>query len=115
MTSKLVTYAPKTLTFVTGNAKKLEEVVAILGTNFPYEVISQKIDLPEYQGTPQEIVVEKCREAVKSIKGPVIVEDTCLCFNALGGLPGKKIIDYYFTAIQTQNFQNAYVRAKKKS
>ena len=115
MTSKLVTYAPKTLTFVTGNAKKLEEVVAILGTNFPYEVVSQKIDLPEYQGTPQEIVVEKCREAVKSIKGPVIVEDTCLCFNALGGLPGKKkMIDYYFTAIQIQNFQNVYVRAKKK-
>lgn len=22
------------------------------------------------------------------IDGPVIVEDTCLCFNALGGLPG---------------------------
>ena len=40
----------KTLTFVTGNAKKLEEFVAILGSNFPYEVVSQKIDLPEYQG-----------------------------------------------------------------
>ena len=28
----------KTITFVTGNAKKLEEFVAILGTQFPYKV-----------------------------------------------------------------------------
>ena len=105
MTSKLVTYAPKTLTFVTGNAKKLEEVVAILGSNFPYEVTSQKIDLPEYQGTPQEIVIEKCREAVKSIKGPVIVEDTCLCFNALGGLPGKLIIFFFSNKIIIIGFE----------
>lgn len=23
------------------------------------------------------------------VKGPVLVEDTCLCFNALKGLPGR--------------------------
>lgn len=34
------------LTFVTGNIKKLEEVKSILGQNFPYEVRSEKIDLP---------------------------------------------------------------------
>ena len=28
----------RTITFVTGNAKKLEEFVAILGNNFPYKV-----------------------------------------------------------------------------
>ena len=80
--------AKKTLTFVTGNAKKLEEFIYILGTNFPYQVVSEKIDLPEYQGSPQEICIEKCREAAKIIKGPVIIEDTSLCFNAMGGLPG---------------------------
>uniref|UniRef100_A0A7N5K6B9 Inosine triphosphate pyrophosphatase n=1 Tax=Ailuropoda melanoleuca TaxID=9646 RepID=A0A7N5K6B9_AILME len=42
--------AGKKIVFVTGNAKKLEEV-----------------------------------------QGPVLVEDTCLCFNALGGLPGPYI------------------------
>ena len=31
---------------------------------------------------------EKCREAARQVRGPVIVEDTSLCFNALGGLPG---------------------------
>eukprot|EP00088_Acartia_fossae_P063234 TRINITY_DN7692_c0_g1_i7.p1 TRINITY_DN7692_c0_g1~~TRINITY_DN7692_c0_g1_i7.p1 ORF type:complete len:207 (-),score=33.35 TRINITY_DN7692_c0_g1_i7:43-663(-) len=81
----------KTITFVTGNAKKLEEFVAILGNNFPHKVISKDVDLPEYQGTPEEVVKEKCLEAARRIKGPVIVEDTCLCFNALGGLPGPYI------------------------
>lgn len=33
----------------------------------------------------------KCKEAAKIVKGPVIVEDTCLCFNALGGLPGPYV------------------------
>ena len=34
----------KTITFVTGNAKKLEEFVAILGNNFPYKVYISKLD-----------------------------------------------------------------------
>lgn len=36
----------RALTFVTGNVKKLEEITAILGTNFPYVIRSEKIDLP---------------------------------------------------------------------
>lgn len=36
----------RVLTFVTGNAKKLEEITAILGTKFPYEIRNEKIDLP---------------------------------------------------------------------
>ena len=36
----------RALTFVTGNIKKLEEIKAILGTSFPHEVLSVKIDLP---------------------------------------------------------------------
>ena len=38
------------ITFVTGNKKKLEEVVAILGNDLPFEIVSAKIDLPELQG-----------------------------------------------------------------
>ena len=55
------------------------------------QVISQDIDLPEYQGEPDDICIQKCKEASKVIKGPVLIEDTCLCFNALGGLPGPYI------------------------
>ena len=81
------------VTFVTGNAKKLEEVKAILssGGALPVEIVSQKIDLPELQGEPEEISVEKCMLAAKEVGGPVMVEDTSLCFNALGGLPGPYI------------------------
>ncbi|GER34791.1 inosine triphosphate pyrophosphatase family protein [Striga asiatica] len=92
------------VTFVTGNAKKLEEVRTILGNSIPFR--SVKLDrtllfhalivspfsfardiLPELQGEPEEISKEKARLAAKEVNGPVLVEDTCLCFNALKGLP----------------------------
>mmetsp|Transcript_14650 Transcript_14650/g.25032 ORF Transcript_14650/g.25032 Transcript_14650/m.25032 type:complete len:206 (+) Transcript_14650:53-670(+) len=79
------------LTFVTGNAKKLEEVIAILGDSFPFRVVNKKVDLPELQGEPEEVSIEKCKLAAKEVNGPVIVEDTSLCYNALGGLPGVYI------------------------
>uniref|UniRef100_A0A7N5KSL0 XTP/dITP diphosphatase n=1 Tax=Ailuropoda melanoleuca TaxID=9646 RepID=A0A7N5KSL0_AILME len=83
--------AGKKIVFVTGNAKKLEEVIQILGDKFPCTLVAQKIDLPEYQGEPDEISIQKCQEAARQVQGPVLVEDTCLCFNALGGLPGPYI------------------------
>ncbi|XP_010589863.1 inosine triphosphate pyrophosphatase isoform X10 [Loxodonta africana] len=83
--------AGKKIVFVTGNSKKLEEVIQILGDKFPCTLVAQKIDLPEYQGEPDEISIQKCQEAACQVQGPVLVEDTCLCFNALGGLPGPYI------------------------
>ncbi|CAO2578773.1 Inosine triphosphate pyrophosphatase [Lemmus lemmus] len=69
----------------------MEQVIQILGDKFPCSLVAQKIDLPEYQGEPDEISIQKCREAARQVQGPVLVEDTCLCFNALGGLPGPYI------------------------
>ncbi|KAJ6851942.1 inosine triphosphate pyrophosphatase [Iris pallida] len=80
---------PRPVTFVTGNAKKLEETMAILGDSIPFQ--SLKLDLPELQGEPEEISKEKARLAAVEVNGPVLVEDTCLCFNALNGLPGPYI------------------------
>ena len=83
---------PLTITFVTGNKKKLEEVKRIL--HFEEDKIkltNKKIDLPELQGNPLTIAKEKCALAAKEIGGPVITEDTSLCFNALNGLPGPYI------------------------
>lgn len=77
------------ITFVTGNAKKLEEVQAIVGTSM--ELRNEKLDLPELQGEPEEVASAKCRHAQSLLEGPVLVEDTSLCFNALGGLPGVYI------------------------
>ncbi|BET01935.1 Hypothetical Protein NTJ_14753 [Nesidiocoris tenuis] len=81
----------KEVVFVTGNAKKLEEVVAILGSQVPFKLINKKIDLPELQGDVDEVCRKKCHEAASIVQGPVIVEDTCLCFKAMGGLPGPYI------------------------
>ncbi|CAN7939593.1 unnamed protein product, partial [Ixodes hexagonus] len=52
---------------------------------------SKDVDLAEYQGDADAICRAKCEAAAKVIGGPVLVEDTCLCFNALGGLPGPYI------------------------
>jgi len=82
----------KPIVFVTGNANKLKEVVQILDTDtFHHKVVSQDIDLPEFQGEPDEITRAKCLEATRHVEGPVLIEDTCLCFNALGGMPGPYI------------------------
>lgn len=76
---------------MTGNKKKLEEVVSILGDGLPFGFTSHAVDLPELQGEPDEVSIEKCRLAAKAINGPVMVEDTSLCYNALGGMPGVYI------------------------
>ncbi|XP_039269506.2 inosine triphosphate pyrophosphatase-like [Styela clava] len=81
----------KTVSFVTGNKKKLEEVVAILKGNKSVEFVHTPLDLPEYQGTAEDVSREKCKEAARRLKTPVIVEDTCLCFNAMNGLPGPYV------------------------
>lgn len=81
----------RAITFVTGNAKKLEELRAILGSNFPVTIDSYDLDLPELQGEIEEVTIKKCQEAARELKKPVLIEDTCLCFNALKGLPGPYI------------------------
>lgn len=92
----------KQVTLVTGNENKWQEIQAILGDSITLE--REDIDcimhrnwlklirlVPELQGSIEEIATAKCREAAERISGPVIVEDTALCFNALGGLPGPYI------------------------
>ena len=101
------------LNFITGNKNKLAEVKAILGDAVPLH--SQSLDLPEIQGTIEAISKDKCRRAAaivgpsilfiatfhdaknEKIGGPVLTEDTCLCFNALKGLPGPYMLVFYIT------------------
>lgn len=51
----------KELTFITGNPNKLVEVKAILGDTVL--LTSKSLDLPEIQGTIEEIAQDKCRRA----------------------------------------------------
>jgi inosine triphosphate pyrophosphatase len=47
--------------------------------------------VPELQGDPLSIARTKVLAASAQVSGPVLTEDTSLCFNALGGLPGPYI------------------------
>ncbi|KAF7297102.1 Inosine triphosphate pyrophosphatase [Mycena indigotica] len=86
-----------TLIFVTGNANKLKEVKAILSQDSsPIVIESRALDIPEIQGTTQEVAIAKCRRAAELLGGPCITEDTALCFEAMNGLPGPYI--KYFLA-----------------
>lgn len=62
--------------------------MAILSSRFPRKILYKKLNLPELQGEIKEIAKIKCQEACRLVGGPVIVDDTSLCFNALKGLPG---------------------------
>lgn len=80
------------ITFVTGNLNKLKEFQAIVEDS---SIVHQKIDLEEIQGSIAEISTKKAKAAANAIGGPVLVEDTCLVFNALSKpnleLPGPYI------------------------
>jgi len=94
---------PKELFFITGNKNKLIEIEAMLGDKI--ELKSQNLDLVEIQGTIEEISTDKCRRAAELIKGPVLVEDTCLCFNALKELPGP-YVKWFLKAIGNEGLNN---------
>ncbi|CUM49927.1 Inosine triphosphate pyrophosphatase [Debaryomyces fabryi] len=89
-----------TITFVTGNANKLKEVIAILSTSESqngtskvgkYSITNKSLDLDEVQGTIEEVTINKAKAAAKILDGPVLVEDTCLGFEAFNNLPGPYI------------------------
>ncbi|OJJ01852.1 hypothetical protein ASPVEDRAFT_41427 [Aspergillus versicolor CBS 583.65] len=77
------------LVFVTGNQHKISEVKAILGCSAVIKTAS--LDLPEIQGTLEEITREKCRVAAQKVHGPVLVEDSALEMHALNKLPGPYV------------------------
>lgn len=67
------------LVFVTGNANKLREVKEILLKSAPglFEISSRDLDLPEIQGTTQEVAKAKVEAAAIAIGGPCITEVSC--------------------------------------
>ncbi|WAR23239.1 ITPA-like protein, partial [Mya arenaria] len=51
-------------------------------------VESKDIDLPEYQGEPEDVARSKCELAAEHIKGPCLTEDTSL-YKMLAGFEDK--------------------------
>ena len=95
----------KIINFVSSNKNKLRELNEMFNEHFKdVEVKQLDIDLPELQGLPEDIVKGKLKIALeksKNLKGPILVEDTSLCFNEYGGLPGP-YIKYFLKAIKQE-------------
>ena len=58
------------------------------------EIRQNKVEIVELQGEPDEIAKLKLQFALEKSKGPLLIEDTSLCFNAFKGLPGPYIKDF---------------------
>lgn len=56
----------KTCTFVTGNPNKVIEVNAIIGDSIPIRALA--LDIPEIQGSLEDIARDKCRSASKIVE-----------------------------------------------
>jgi inosine triphosphate pyrophosphatase len=97
------------ITFVTGNLLKLKEAQHILDStcSVPFELVAYgELDLDELQSDiPEKIAAAKCRLAAKAVGWPVMIDDTSLCFNALGGLPGPYIKWYDLNALYVSVLQ----------
>ena len=74
--------------FVTGNAYKFEEAARAL-ENVGIKLIMKDLDIDEPQSDSLEYIASKCAlEAMKVLKGPLLVEDSGLFIQSLGGFPG---------------------------
>lgn len=102
----------KKIKFITSNKNKLAELRDILGDEL--DIQSQSLITQEIQGSIEEICLDKCRKAANEINGPVLVEDTCLCFNALNGLPGP-YIKWFLESLDHQGLNNLLAAYSDKS
>lgn len=85
--------------FISSNKNKQNEIKFVFeefGLQNKLEFI--EIELPEIQGSPEEIIQAKCGEALKQnfmlIQKKFFVEDTSLHLDALHGFPGPYIKDF---------------------
>ena len=76
------------VTFITGNENKARLLSKLLGMEIEYH----KLALDEIQSPdPEAVVRHKVLQAYDVLKRPVLVEDTCMGLDELGGLPGPFI------------------------
>lgn len=75
--------------FITGNSKKAAEVRGITGLN----VVAKNLDIPEIQSLAvEEVAKAKALAAFQLTGQPIIVDDTGMSIEALGGLPGALVV-----------------------
>lgn len=101
----------KTITFITGNQAKFNQLARHL--NFPLK--HKRLDLAEIQSLDVKKIVEhKAQQAYSVLHEPVIVEDTSLTFNALGKLPGA-LIRWFFEELGNEGLCRLLDQYKNRS
>lgn len=75
-----------TFTLVSGNQFKINQWKKIIP-----DIQVQKLNLKEIQGSPKDIIFEKCMLAWERLKRPVIVEDVSLFLHGFKNFPGPYI------------------------
>jgi inosine triphosphate pyrophosphatase len=70
--------------------------------------------VPEVQGSIEEVAKWKCREAARLSNGPVITEDTALCFDALNSLPGP-YIKWFLESVGLEGLNDMLVGFESKT
>jgi inosine triphosphate pyrophosphatase len=101
------------LAIVTGNPLKFREIKAFLEDYFDCEQVKLSEGY-EIQGTPEEILDHKLRSAYKKLGIPVLVDDTSLHFDFLGGFPGPYAKDFFERLTPYEigvKFQNTRIKA----
>ncbi|KAL8426052.1 hypothetical protein Efla_001970 [Eimeria flavescens] len=123
--------------FCTGNENKLKEVKQMMD-GVPVEFKALDVDLPELQGEPADIAKAKCLAALEAHQKAssssssnsnssssstsnggclpefIFTEDTALCFNALGGLPGP-YVKWFLKAIGSSGLPKLLAGFEDKS
>lgn len=101
----------KSLTFITGNAGKAEQLSRYL----QFQVMHQKLDIPEIQSLDlEEVATEKAKTAYQLLGTPVLVEDTALTFAALNGLPGP-LVKWFLETIGNDGMANLLSNHKNRA
>lgn len=92
----------KNIIFVTGNPVKILHANTAL-KKLGFRVIGQKLDIIEpREEDPEKIVIEKAVQAFQQLKKPLIVEDSGIFINALGGFP-KTFVHLVLDTLGTKN------------
>lgn len=98
------------ITFATTNEGKLKEAQEIL--NIPIESI--KLEVDEIQTLdPIECVEKKAIAAFQIAKKPILVEDTCLFFDAWNGLPGV-FINFFMKTLDNEGMLTLLQQEKNR-
>jgi len=82
----------KTLNIVTTSKRKFDEISLALSSCF--DCVQKDIHIVEVQGTSEEIILDKVKQAYKAVNGLVLVDDVSVHFDLLGGFPGPYMKDF---------------------